>query len=158
MKKRLKHRFTVLLLLAAGLLGGCDQNDDIDEIFCSGTWYVVDYYTNFNWSNLAKDAGKPLNGGKPDVLSVIQQFTLQFKDDGSLEGKLQNGSLTGQWQADPEGRTVSFRDIQASPLTGQNKEFVEFLKRCTLYQGNSRLLHLTNGEKAKYLQLNHGNN
>lgn len=154
--KLLTSYYVAGLFLLTGLLSGCDQKDDIDEIFCSGTWYVVDYYTNFNWSNLSKDAGVPVNGGKTDVLSVIQQFSLQFKDDGTFEGKIQNGTYTGQWQAHPDDRSVSFRNVQASPLTGHNKEFIQFLQKSTLYQGNSKLLHLTNSEKAKYLQLNHG--
>ena len=156
-KNRVNYYWTGILFLLAVLTGGCNQKDDIDEIFCSGTWYVVDYYTNFNWSNLAKDAGIPVNGGKPDVLSVIQQFTLVFKDDGTLEGKLQNGTYTGQWQANPDDRSISFRNLQASPMSGENKVFIEFLQKSTIYQGTSKLLHLTNSEKGKYLQLNHGN-
>ena len=37
------------LLLATLFLGGCSQEDDIEEIFCSGQWSLVNFFETKNW-------------------------------------------------------------------------------------------------------------
>ncbi len=144
-------------LLLPLLLCGCNQQDDVEEIFCSGTWYVVDYYTNVKWGANNDTSARPVNGNNLEELKVLQQFTLVFSDDGTLEGKIENGTYAGKWQADPDGRTVSITQLKASVgLSGRNKKYIEFLQHCSFYEGNSlNYLRLAPTETVTCIQFTH---
>lgn len=43
--KTLKYFFYTLFITLSSFLYGCNQEDDIYEIFDSGVWQLVNYYT-----------------------------------------------------------------------------------------------------------------
>ena len=45
----MKHILYLLLVLPLLMLGSCNTEDDVDEIFISGTWNVVNYFGKANW-------------------------------------------------------------------------------------------------------------
>ena len=152
----MKMKKWIMLLPMMLTLCSCLE-DDVEEIFCSGTWYVVDYYTNVKWGAQNDTSATAVNSGKTDVLKVIQEFTITFYEDGSLDGKIQNGTYSGNWQADPDGRTVSLTNISASvSLSGNNKTFIETLREAAYYEGNSRTyLRLAPSSKVTCIQFTH---
>ena len=46
---KLKSILYILMLLP--FLWSCNNEDDVEEIFASGTWHVVDFYGKENWDN-----------------------------------------------------------------------------------------------------------
>ena len=154
----MKHKLLTILFCVLPLLtlSSCLE-DDVEEIFCSGTWYVVDYYTNVKWGATNDTSATAVNSSKTDVLKVIQQFTIIFNEDGTLEGVIQNGTYSGKWQADPDGRTVSITNLSASvSLSGNNKTFIETLEDVAYYEGNSRTyLRLAPATKVTCIQFTH---
>ena len=52
----MKHILYLLLVLPLLMLGSCNTEDDVDEIFISGTWNVVNYFGKANWE---KRNGEP---------------------------------------------------------------------------------------------------
>ena len=44
---KLKSILYILMLLP--FLWSCNNEDDVEEIFASGTWHVVDFYGKANW-------------------------------------------------------------------------------------------------------------
>jgi len=162
-KTFLKYSIYLLLTLPI-LLSSCNNEDDVNEIFVSrGTWYVVNYYTGVNWdSNNDRDACPVITDMQE--LQVIQQFNITFKDDGTLEGNMQNATFTGYWQANGEDRSVSITRLKASTnkVEGRNKEFIETLERARFYQGDSGMLRLAPQERTTCIQFTHikqnGNN
>ena len=54
---KLKHLFYMLLLLP--LLCGCNNEDDVDEIFISGTWNVGNFYNGGDWHKV-NDGARPV--------------------------------------------------------------------------------------------------
>ena len=52
---KLKH--ILYILCAIPFLWGCNDEDDINEIFASGPWYVVNYFTKADWN---KRNGEPI--------------------------------------------------------------------------------------------------
>jgi hypothetical protein len=81
----------LLLLLLPMLWGSCSTEDDVDTIFESGTWHVVNYYTQANWS---KGTGKPLYTiADGNNLEEVTKFTLVFHKNGTVTGAVQNGEL-----------------------------------------------------------------
>ena len=51
---KLKSILYILMLLP--FLWSCNNEDDVEEIFASGTWHVVDFYGKANWD---KRKGEP---------------------------------------------------------------------------------------------------
>ena len=144
------------LLFTLSLFWGCTE-DDIDEIFISGTWNVVNYFTKADWD---KRNGEPVykQDNKDDVesLKVISTFTLIFHENGTLEGTMQNARFDGTWDANGKERTVHL-SIQGNPDTASrfNKQFIDALKEATYYQGDSNVLMLGPSDKRSYIQFRH---
>lgn len=97
---RLYWFFTLLLLLA-----GCNQKDDVNEIFSSGqTWHWSNSYSTSDWkddnnfnSTLTRDEVAKINDSQ-DSYNII------FKEDGTVEGNGSNFSFTGTWSATEKTR------------------------------------------------------
>ena len=151
-------RHYLLPALTLFLLTGC-MEDDVEEIFCSGTWYVVDYYTDVDWGATNDTSAEAVNSLNNSVLSVIRNYTINFNEDGTLTGNIQNGTYSGYWSADPDGRTVSITRLSATvSLSGNNKTFIEYLEECAYYEGNSRTyLRLAPSTKDTCIQFTHSN-
>ncbi|WP_455673594.1 DUF4847 family protein [Phocaeicola sp.] len=149
---KLKHILYILLVLP--FLWSCNDEDNVDDIFASGTWHLVNYYTKANWDKRNGDPKyKPTDQGS----SIIQKFTLNFNSNGTFTGSMQNVSnFEGTWQADGKDRTV-FLKINGNPNTSSayNKEFIEALKNVAFYQGDSNFLMLGPEDKRSYIQFTH---
>ena len=51
MKLDIRKYIRCLLFVLPFLLSSCNQEDDINEIFVSGQWQLVNYYTGIDWNN-----------------------------------------------------------------------------------------------------------
>ena len=146
-----------MLVIAILTLGGCNQKDDINEIFASGVWTVNNYYSNADWnSNNDKNARPKYT--KPDELKIINQFTVEFKEDGTCSGIMENKvSFSGQWAANPDDRSISVTQLKpaSSSLSGRNKEFIRSLETARFYKGNSQWIQLAPEARTTYIQLVH---
>lgn len=153
----MKLKKMLYLLCALLFLGSCNNEDDIQEIFVSGTWNVVNYFTKADWE---KRNGEPVykqdNQEGWESLKVISTFTLTFSDDGTFKGTMQNLNFEGSWNADAKKRSIHLM-INGSPNTSNrfNKEFIETLKEVAFYQGDSNVLMLGPSDKRSYIQFRH---
>ncbi|HJG76787.1 DUF4847 family protein [Phocaeicola barnesiae] len=144
------------LLLATLFLGGCSQEDDIEEIFCSGQWSLVNFFETKNWESTNSHGDTPLIT-KPETSSK-NWISITFNDDGSVKGVLTDGEFTARWQGDASTRTISITQVKTtvSP-NGTSKEFIERLKQVKYYKGDSRTLQLAPESRTSYIQLMHNN-
>ncbi|MBQ8521744.1 MAG: DUF4847 family protein [Bacteroides sp.] len=153
----MKLKNILYIICALPLLWGCNDEDDVNEIFVSGTWYVVNYFTKADWDKRnGEPVYKPITGEGQDALKVIQLFTLTFSDDGTYKGTMQNANFDGTWSAD--GKDHSLRlTVKGSPNTSSrfNKELIETLKEVAYYQGDSNYLMLGPSDKRSYIQIRH---
>lgn len=152
---RLKHIFYILMVLP--FLWSCNNEDDVNDIFASGTWYVVNYYTKADWNKRNGDPKyKPDNKDGRAALQIISKFTLNFNSDGSFTGKMQNSDFEGTWEANGKDRTV-YLTIKGNPNTssGYDREFIETLQNVVFYQGDSNYLMLGPDDKRSYIQFRH---
>ena len=71
----MKLKSILYLLIALPLLWSCNNEDNIEDIFSSGTWYLINFY-----GGGLDDAGTPEFTPKDDnaTLEVIQKFTIVF--------------------------------------------------------------------------------
>lgn len=152
---KLKH--ILYLFLALPLMYSCNDEDDINEIFVSGTWNVVNYFGKANWD---KENGEPVYKGDKEgieALKIISNFSITFSEDGTFIGTMQNNStFNGTWQANGKDRRIDLL-IQGSPNTSSqfNREFINYLKEAYYYKGDSNVLLLAPKEKKTYIQLRH---
>ena len=152
---RLKNILYILCVLP--FLWGCNSEDDIDEIFVSGTWKVVNYFTKADWD---KRNGEPLykkdtNDGV-NALETIATFTLTFKDDGTFSGNMQNATFEGNWEANGKSRSIRISFKGSPDISSRlNKEFIDALKNARYYQGDSQVLLLGPEDKKSFIQLRH---
>ncbi len=153
MTRTIKYIFTLIILSIA--LCGCNQEDDVFEIFSSGTWRVNNYYTDCNWNNLAYKPGNPVFTTEND-LKVVNSFTVVFEEDGSMKGEIEGGTFTARWSANAKDRSFSITNITATiSLSGKNAEFITRLKNVRYYQGDSKTMQLAPQDKTTYIQFNH---
>lgn len=159
----MKLKQVLYMLMVLPLLWSCNNEDDVEEIFASGTWYVVDYYTQANWNkrngtpkydSMYRNEDTRADGRRG--LETIHGFQLTFKADGTFAGQMQNASFEGTWQADGKERTLRLT-LKGNPNTSTtyNKEFIETLNNVAYYQGDSNYLMLGPEDKKSYIQFAH---
>lgn len=156
----MKLKSILYMLIVLPFLWSCNNEDDVEEIFASGTWYVTNYFTKANWNKRNGDPKyKPTDNEGRKALEIIQKFTLNFKDDGTFAGSMQSSNFKGTWEADGKKRTVRLT-IDGNPNTSSNysQEFIETLQNVEFYSGDSNYLMLGPEDKRSYIQFTHGNN
>lgn len=150
----MKLRHILYLLIALPLMTGCNNEDDINEIFISGTWNVGNFYNGGDWHKV-NDGARPVYTKEEDF-KALNALTVTFMEDGSLQGKLDNGTFTAQWKANGEDRTLSIINIKTSATpNGKGKQLIEALKNAAYYKGDSKYLKIAPQDKKSYVQLGH---
>ena len=149
---KLKHLLYMLLILP--LLCSCNNEDDINEIFISGIWNVGNFYNGGDW-NKVNDGARPAYTKEED-LKALNYMTVTFLEDGSLQGRLSNGTFTAKWSANGEDRTLSITNLKTTATpSGKAKQLIEALKNAAYYKGDKNYLKIAPSDKKSYVQLGH---
>ena len=149
---KLKH--ILYLMLTLPLLWGCNNEDNVDEIFVSGTWNVGNFYNGGDWDKL-NDGARPAFT-KEDDLKALNYLTVTFLEDGTLQGRMNNGTFTAHWKANGEDRTISITQLKTTATpSGKSKQLVEALENAAYYKGDSKVLKLAPQNKKSYVQFGH---
>ena len=149
---KLKH--VLYLILTLPLLWGCNNEDNVDEIFVSGTWNVGNFYNGGDWDKL-NDGARPAFT-KEDDLKALNYLTVTFLEDGTLQGRMNNGTFTANWKANGEDRTISITQLRTTATpSGKSKQLVEALENAAYYKGDSKVLKLAPQNKKSYVQFGH---
>ena len=116
---KLKSILYILMLLP--FLWSCNNEDDVEEIFASGTWHVVDFYGKANWDKrngepkynaMAHNPDKTIATEGRKALDIIHGFNITFKADGTFTGSIQNGTIEGTLPS----RTIPSLRIRSSSI------------------------------------------
>lgn len=150
----MKRLIYFIFMLAPLLFCGC-QEDDVFEIFTSGTWRAVNCYTGVDWDKTYDNHNKAIYPPNSKNLEILNSFTVVFNEDGTLEGSLGTQRFTGKWSADPKDRSVSFTQLSPSSdnLSGMSKEFIQRLENARYYRGDSKTLQLAPESRTSCIQL-----
>ena len=149
---KLKHLLYLFLTLT--LLWGCNNEDDIDEIFVSGTWNVGNFYNGGDWNKV--NDGARVKYTKEEDIKALNYLTVTFLKDGTIQGRMNNGTFTAKWKANGEDRTVSITQLNTTATpSGKSKELIEALKNAAYYKGDSNYLKLAPLDKKTYVQFGH---
>lgn len=149
----------ILLLVAVPFMFcSCSQDDDVNEIFDSGVWYLANYYKYVDWDSNNDTSARPVYV-KPEDMKIITEFSIVFDKDGTFSGSLYGGgTIAGRWEADPKGRTFSIiGPIKATgDQSGKNGEFIKTLQNAKYYRGDSKMmLRLAPESKTSCMQFRH---
>ena len=150
---KLKHILYLLLALPL-LFTSCEKEDDVNEIFVSGTWNVGNFYQGGDWSKYDNDGARAKYTREEDI-KALNALTITFKDDGTFQGTTSVGTFTGKWSVDGKTRTVSITQLKSGSTLGKSKEFIDALKNAAYYKGDSNYLKLAPADKKSYVQLGH---
>lgn len=150
----MKLKLFLYLFLTLTLLWGCNTEDDIDEIFVSGTWNVGNFYSGGDWNKV--NDGARVKYTKEEDIKALNYLTVTFLTDGTIQGRMNNGTFTAQWKANGEDRTISITQLHTTATpNGKSKELIEALKNAAYYKGDSNYLKLAPLDKKTYIQLGH---
>ena len=142
------------VLLVLPLLCSCNNGDDVNEIFVSGTWSVGNFYNGGDW-NKVNDGARPVYTNGEDI-RALNYLTVTFLEDGTLQGRMNNGTFTANWKANGDERTLSITQLKTTATpNGKSKELIEALKNAAYYKGDNNYLKLAPLEKKSYVQLGH---
>ena len=150
----------LLLFVLLPLLGACDEGDDVNEIFASGTWKLTNITTEK--SNQMIDLWGADEAARQRSLNLMNQpgtFTLTFYEgegDGQASGEFDvtssNRHGTGRWTAEGSSRALRLSTLQ---LTGAGetdivaKTFLNGLQNATRYSGDSNFLYIYYEEEGQ---------
>ena len=149
---KLKH--LLYLLLALPLFWGCNNGDDVNEIFVSGTWNVGNFYNGGDW-NKVNDRAR-VNYPDPKDTQALNYLTVTFLTDGTIQVRMNNGTFTANLSANGDDRTISITQLKTTATpSGKSKELIEALKNAAYYKGDSNYLKLAPQDKKSYVQFGH---
>ncbi len=170
MKRIIKNISCLLFVLSLlPVLSGCDNEDDLIEIFAGKTWKLSRLTTKDSsqrflpnlWNN-EKDYNSSM-----DALNKENTFTLNF-EGSELDGELMgttftargiNATVTGTWKADGKDHTFSLyiehtTGSESDPLA---KAFIAGLQNIYKYEGDASSLTLfyKDGQKTNVMGFSH---
>lgn len=171
MKRIIKNISCLLLVLSLlSVLSGCDNEDDLIELFAGKTWKLSRLTTEGSkaqfidfWNNDPKAMEKSM-----DLLYNNEStYTLNF-EGSELDGELMgttftargiNATVTGTWKADGKDHTISLNierttGSESDPLA---KAFIAGLQNIYKYEGDASSITLfyKEGQKTRVMGFSH---
>ena len=149
MKKKLTY---LLLLLLLPLLGGCDTEDNVLEIFTGKTWkltYIAleGQHQMFDFWNEDTDAARRslqlLEQGSTFIIEFNGSETADYVG-GDFEAQAVNRSITGNWAANGASRELSLNNLRTSGNDSDilAQAFLTGLQNAVRYSGDSQNLYI----------------
>lgn len=149
MKKKLTY---LLLLLLLPLLGGCDTEDNVLEIFTGKTWkltYIAleGQHQMFDFWNEDTDAARHslqlLEQGSTFIIEFNGSETADYVG-GDFEAQAVNRSITGNWAANGASRELSLNNLRTSGNDSDilAQAFLTGLQNAVRYSGDSQYLYI----------------
>lgn len=161
--------YLVFIVALLPVLGGCNEEDDIVEIFTGKTWklsYIgaegthVQY--NF-WGEKGMNSDNPAFTKSMGLLKEEGNFTLTFRGSeligdtpgGSFQGKVTNGSISGTWKANGKDQSLNIYITGNVPAEKDvlAKNFLTGLTNAFRYEGDSQslLIYYHDGNSVKFM-------
>lgn len=146
-------KYILMPLLMAVMLCGCNQEDDIDEIFTSNTWHWSLSGTTTNWKD--DNNFKPITS-KEEQFEINKDrniYTIKFEKDGNFKAKGNSIEFKGMWSADPKDHSVQISNVQIhGNAAGLDRMFYNEICNAQFYRGSSLLLKLLDSNKKEFIQ------
>ena len=144
MKKNICGIIGLLLLLP--LFSGCNDSDDLQDIFTGKTWKLT--YINL------KDKGGWMNGFSEKSINILSEkqesYTITFTgteednriSNGAVKGRIITADLTGTWSANGKNNEFHASVTNVNENDDLAKEFIKGLNNASSYIGDDNGLFL----------------
>ncbi len=152
----------LLLVCIFPLLGGCDQEDNVEAIFLGKTWKLTGIYRNSNDRQIT-----PCSDGDEGCLEEFEEmkhtsgyFTLSFNSTERLSGRATNATFEGSCAIDGKSHAFSAAlSISATDLQAYGNEYLTAINSAYKYWGdiNTLKLYFKSGNDTRYLLFRIGN-
>ncbi len=130
----------------------CKQKDNIEEIFTGKVWHWSGSYRTNNWQH-DNNAALTLSREELGKINDSQDFyNITFKEDGSLEGRGERISFTGEWSADGKDHSFYIKLNHPGDDVGLGRQFIKEIQSAKFYRGDSRFIKLFNQDKNYFIQ------
>ena len=144
----------LLLLLLLPLLGGCDTEDNVAEIFTGKTWKLNiisldgqgEWFDFWNGNAEARRTSMNLRGknDSPTFTITFNGSEIEGVVNGDFTAQAVNRSFTGYWTANGSSRELSLTNIRN---TGNDTDvlaraFETGLRNAVRYSGDSQNLYI----------------
>jgi len=169
----MKEIFRVLHWLLAAILVlpmlcGCEQEDDVIDIFTGKMWKLTYIYMEGNYATPLDqwDGDEEAMKASMELAKKAGNFTLEFNGGrlntgglgGTFTGRAVNATIQGHWQADGKSRALQFSDVryEGKETDLYAKAFLSGLSaNMTHYSGDSKnlYLHYKEGQLMKVIGL-----
>ncbi len=136
MNKFIIYLLTIITVsVSSVLMAGCDNEDDIDELFIGKTWYIRG--ATFN--------GTSINGENvKELYAVPNTYKISFSS-GTFNGTLVSGSsFRGIWHADGKSRNLTLKIQQQSgiEINRLSQQIFDVINNATRYSGDSNVMQI----------------
>lgn len=137
------------------LLSGCNQEDDVFEIFASGqTWHWIGSYDTNNWEDDNKSTLTLTRNELAQITKDKEKYVIRFSKDGTVEGQGNAFTFTGTWSANGKDRSFSIRINANRTPSGLDKTYFDEINNAKFYRGDSRnFIKLFDIDKKHFIQL-----
>lgn len=155
------------VVCALPLLTGCDNEDDLKEIFTGKVWKLSYIYTDgaYNLQIDFWDGNQERQEASMALRDTQGNYALEFSGaeingtfQGSVNGRIVNQTFQGQWQADASSHTLAISNLRFSGNDETDPLAVNFKRGLTnvhSYSGdaNGLQLHYRDGNAERVLAL-----
>lgn len=121
-------RKILFILITAITLTGCDNSDDLSEIFQNRTWQLA-FFQEGTTRNIAKDG-----------------YSIRFYESSFTANTPSGAAIIGNWQADNKKRTMRCSNVRinegsiANDTTATKMKL--FLEKASSYNGDANWLQI----------------
>lgn len=157
--------YILLFIVAAPLFSGCNNEDDVMEIFTGKVWklsYIAAEGTRIQFNYWPNDnAEGEAYQYSMSLLKKKDNFTLTFTGGemnnsigGTFSGKGANATLNGQWKANGKEQSLTMNTTVAGRETDPlARAFVNGLQNVIRYEGDAMnlFIYFKDGETIKYM-------
>lgn len=145
-------RWLLLLLAILPLMVGCNDEDDLQEIFTGKTWKLTfisrddqnKQYDFWNGNETALQASMKLLERSDTYTLFFEMGAINQSTGGSFSGKVVSATVSGNWSADGKDNSFSFGQLRVSGTESDvlSKAFITALNNAFQYVGDSHNLYI----------------
>lgn len=157
MKRKMIHTLRLLMLaIIATTFGGCNNEDDVIEIFTGKTWkltFIAAEGSNqqFNFWGGKLDENNPAFTNSMNALAQSGNFTLEFvgtdlasTTGGTFNGRGVRSTISGNWTANGASNVLELSNVKVigNETDALAKAFVTGLQNANRYSGDNQNLYI----------------
>lgn len=161
---KVKHYIYLLLLTALPLLCGCNNEDDVTEIFTGKLWKLSKISAEGSHLQInywGADAEGAAFQKSMALLKSGDNFTISFTGGeinntvgGTFSGKGVTTTFNGKWLANGESHKLSMdTNLNGNETDVLAKAFINGLQNVIRYEGdaNNLFIYFSDGQTVKYM-------